>query len=200
MIKKIKVEHLKPGIFVHDFNSGWLHHPFLRNRIKIATDEDVETIVKYGIREVYIDTAKGLDVDDAPTQQEVATDLQTEIDKVPAPEQKKSPRPLREEIVRARRLISEAKQTTRRLMDDVKLGKQIDLQQVEKIVDQLTHSVLNNRDALISLLRIKQKDEYTYMHSLAVSALCISFAHHLGHITAKSRVSASVDCCTISAR
>jgi putative nucleotidyltransferase with HDIG domain len=181
MIKKVRVEKLKPGAFVHDFNSGWLHHPFLRNKIKIGSDEDVETILKYGIREVYIDTEKGLDVDDAPTQQEVSTEIQGEIDKVRAPRKKETRRPLREEIVRARRLIMEAKRTTHRLMDDVKLGKQLDFGQVENIVEQFTQSVLNNKDALISLVRIKEKDEYTYMHSLAVSALCISFAQHLGH-------------------
>jgi len=49
MIKKIKVEQLKPGIFVHDFNCGWLHHPFLRNRVKLNTDEDIERIVKHKI-------------------------------------------------------------------------------------------------------------------------------------------------------
>jgi putative nucleotidyltransferase with HDIG domain len=181
MIKKIRVEHLKPGIFVHDFNAGWLHHPFLRNKIKIASDEEVETILKYGIREVYIDTSKGLDIDDAPTQQQVAADIQTEIHKVAAPDKKEHRRPLREEIARAKRLITEAKNTTRHLMDDVKLGKQIDVQHVEEVVEKLTDSVLNNKDALTSLVRIKQKDEYTYMHSLAVSALCISFAEHLGH-------------------
>jgi putative nucleotidyltransferase with HDIG domain len=40
--------------------------------------------------------------------------------------------------------------------------------------------VLRNEHALISLARIKRKDEYTYLHSLAVSALCISFGVHLG--------------------
>ncbi len=180
MIKKIKVEHLRPGLFVHDFNSGWLHHPFLRNKIKIETDEDIDKILRYQIRELYIDTDKGLDIDDAPTQQEVAAEIQTGIDKVAMPVKTESRRPLRKEMARARRLITDAKKTTRRLMDDVKLGKQIDVAQVETIVDRLTESILNNKDALISLVRIKQKDEYTYMHSLAVSALCISFAQHLG--------------------
>jgi hypothetical protein len=71
MIKKIKVEQVKPGIFVHDFNCGWLHHPFLKNRIKIHNDQEVEKILSHGIREVYIDTDKGLDVDDAPTPHEI---------------------------------------------------------------------------------------------------------------------------------
>src|SRR5919108_272690 len=180
MIKKIKVEQLKPGVFVHDFNSGWLHHPFLKNQAKIKTDDEVQKIIKYRIHEVYIDTDKGLDIDDAPTQQQVVEEIQTEIDKLSAPAQGNSRLPLKQEIAQAKRFINEAKNTTRHLMDDVKLGKQIDTQQVENLVDRMTQSVLNSKDALISLARIKNKDEYTYMHSLAVSALCISFAEHLG--------------------
>ncbi len=187
MIKKIKVERLKPGLFVHDFNSGWLHHPFLRNQIKIESDEEIDKILKCQIREIYIDTDKGLDVDDAPTAQEVTAEIRSGLDKLSAPAKTESRRPLREEIVQARRLINEAKKTTRRLLDEVKIGKQIDVPQVENVVERLTESVLNNKDALISLVRIKQKDEYTYMHSLAVSVLCISFARHLGLDAAKTK-------------
>src|SRR4029077_2924400 len=106
MIKKIKVEHLKPGIFVHDFNCGWLHHPFLRNRVKITTDEEIEKILHHQIREVYIDTDKGLDVDDAPTKPEVDQKIQTEITKIEEPEMPDRARvALRVEIVKATILL-----------------------------------------------------------------------------------------------
>jgi len=180
MIKKIKVEQLKPGIFVHDFNCGWLHHPFLRNRVKITTDEEVEKILHHQIREVYIDTDKGLDVDDAPTKPEVDQEIQTEITKIDEPEMPDRARvALREEIVTAKKLLDEVKKNTQLLMDDVKLGKQLDMRQAETIVEKITESVLNNSAALTSLARIKSKDEYTYLHCIAVSALCISFGEHL---------------------
>src|SRR5215467_3438277 len=180
MIKKIKVEQLKPGIFVHDFNCGWLHHPFLRNRVKITTDEEIEKVMHHQIREVYIDTDKGLDVDDAPTKLEVDQEIQVEMTKINEPDvQDHALVPLGEEIVRAKQLLDEVKKSTQRLMDDVKLGKQLDMQQAGTIVDRLTESVLNNSAALTSLARIKNKDEYTYLHCIAVSALCISFGEHL---------------------
>ena len=31
MIKKIAVDQLQPGMYVHDLNCGWLDHPFLTN-------------------------------------------------------------------------------------------------------------------------------------------------------------------------
>jgi len=181
MIKKISVAQLKPGVFVHDFNCGWLHHPFLTNRVKIKTEADIAQILRYQIREVYIDTERGLDIEEAPTQAEVAEGLQIEINNLSAAAAPANPRRQRkDELAKAARLLGEAKRTTRQLMDNVKLGKQIDLRQVEDLVDKMTHSVLTSKDALISLARIKNKDEYTYQHSLAVSALCISFGTHLG--------------------
>lgn len=180
MIKKIRIDQVVAGVYVHDFNCGWLHHPFLVNRIKLNTDKDVEKILKYGIRELYIDTEKGLDIDAAPTKQEADSEIQTELDQLSMPiANSEQPSGLRDETARAKKLIEEAKRTTQRLMGEVKLGKQIEMHQVKKIVEQMTESVLNNKDALISLLRIKTADEYTYMHSLAVSALCISFARQL---------------------
>lgn len=180
MIKKIKVEQLKPGVFVHDFNCGWLHHPFLSDRTKLKNDRDIEKLVKYGIRELYIDTDKGLDIDDAPTKQEAAQEIQAELEQLSATPAGANERSLLEhETVRAEPLIREAKQVTQRLMHDVRLGKQMELGQVETTVEKMTESVLRNKDALVSLLRIKSADEYTYLHSMSVSALCISFAHGL---------------------
>jgi putative nucleotidyltransferase with HDIG domain len=181
MIKKVKVSQLKPGVFIHDFNCGWLHHPFLQNRVKIQTDQDIDRIRKYQLHEVYIDTERGLDIEDAPTQAEVAAELQTELEQLSASAGPTSPDGLHQDDLRqVQRLLREATHTTRRLLDDVKLGKQLDLPQVERLVDRLTEAVLTNEDALLSLARIKNADEYTYQHALAVSALCISFGTALG--------------------
>ncbi len=182
MIKKIKIEQLKPGVFVHDFNSGWLHHPFLHNQLTIRTEREIEKIIKYGIREVYIDTMNGIDVDDAPTKQEVDREIEAKLRLTAAsPSDGKYRVPLKKEIRRARALAAEATSIVHCLMDEAKLGKRIDMGEVERIVDRMTASVLNNKDALVSLLRIKDKDEYTYTHCVAVSALCISFSERLGY-------------------
>jgi len=180
MIKKIKVEQLKPGVFVHDFNCGWLHHPFLTDRTKLKTDKQIQKVVGYGIRDLYIDTDKGVDIDDAPTQREADHEIQSEFDQLNAPAMGPSDSSgFKAELIRAKQLIAEAKLTTQKLMQDVRLGKRMELNQVERTVDKMTDSILRNKDALVSLLRIKEVDEYTYVHSISVSALCISFAQGL---------------------
>lgn len=181
MIKKVKTEQLKPGMFVHDFNCGWLNHPFLRNRILLKCDAEIEKILEHQIKDVYIDTDQGLDADDAPTKQFVNEVIQTELHKLDTerPATRGSVR-LAEEINHAKGLLDESKRQTEILMDAVRLGMKLDLPQVEVVVDKMTESVLRNKHALVSLSRIKNKDEYTYLHSLSVAALCISFANHLG--------------------
>ncbi|MBI5098197.1 MAG: HD-GYP domain-containing protein [Nitrospirae bacterium] len=178
MIKKIKVDQLKPGIFIHDINCDWLDHPFISNKIKIKNERDIDKIVTHGINEVYIDTDKGMDVVDAPTKKDV--EIQGELDKLTDTKLKTGSRALlKEELVRAREIIKESKKAIYNIMEDVKLGKQIEIKQVENIVEKIADSIFQNKDALMSLGRIKQKDEYTYMHSLSVCALLISFAEQL---------------------
>ena len=76
MIKKIPVAQIRVGMYVSDVNAGWMDHPFLRNSLLLEDQEQVLKIRRAGIREVFIDTAKGLDVDDVPTAQEAARSLQ----------------------------------------------------------------------------------------------------------------------------
>ena len=169
-----------PGVFVHDFNCGWFQHPFLHNRVLLKGDADIEKILKHRIPEVYIDTDRGLDIEDAPARETVKDDIQAEMSKLDAQAQPSGGGvPLAQEIDTAKILLDESKQQTQALMDAVRMGMKLDLPQVEIVVERMTESVLRNKDALASLARIKSKDEYTYLHSLAVAALCISFGHRL---------------------
>ena len=78
-IKIIPAARLEPGMFIHDLNCGWMDHPFLSTRFKLASAQDARKIAETGIREVYIDTALGLDVADAPTDAEVKRAIEGEL-------------------------------------------------------------------------------------------------------------------------
>ncbi len=181
MIKKINTSQLKPGMFIHDMNCGWFDHPFLNSRIKVNTDKAIEKIIDHGVREVYIDTDKGMDVSDAPSKEEVSREIDAGINKIVEPQISRPKRvPLREEINKAKEVKKEAKKTVETLMNDVRLGKQIEVEKVDRVVEQMIESIFRNNDALTSLGRIKSVDEYTFMHSVSVGVLMISFGKHLG--------------------
>lgn len=79
MIKKIRIEQLQPGMFIHDLNCGWLDHPFLTNAFHVGDQATVEKIARHGVRELYIDTARGDDVPSAPTLGEVEAVLDQQM-------------------------------------------------------------------------------------------------------------------------
>ncbi len=62
MVKKVKSQDLKQGMYIHDLNAAWLNHPFMSSSLKLESEKMIEKIIKHGIKEVYIDTEKGIDI------------------------------------------------------------------------------------------------------------------------------------------
>jgi len=181
MIKKIGISQLKVGMYVHDLSCNWMEHPFVRNRLLISADNEIRKIIEAGIHELYIDTDKGLDVKDAPTAEQAQQALEREMidiaSRQPAPLQRVS---VTEELARARQVKNQAHQLVRTVMHDARLGKAIELDQVEPVVQNITESILRNPGALTGLLRIKNKDDYTFLHSVSVCTLLVAFCRSAG--------------------
>lgn len=179
MIKKIKIEQLRPGVFVHDFNCDWAGENIFISKTLIKTQEAVDIIRSWGIKEVYIDTDRGFDVESAraadAVQQETDKNLHNlAVKKEPVPSPAIS---LQEEIQTARRISNEAFDTIQQAMQAVQEGKQIDVESTFRLVDKMKRSISRNKDALLLLTRIRKKDEYTLAHSVSVSSLMLAFCH-----------------------
>ena len=180
MTKKISIEQLKPGMYVSDLGSDWMSHPFLRSAFAVKDEAMVKKIAESGIHEVYIDPSRGDDVPDAPTAEEVTEHLEHEMLRAavePVPERRI---PAGEEMARAKKIHGEANRIIHAIMQDVRLGQQVKLEQAEPVVMQMTESILRNGGALLSLTRVKNKDDYTFMHSVSVCALLVSFCRAMG--------------------
>ncbi|MDR2837409.1 MAG: HD-GYP domain-containing protein [Azonexus sp.] len=180
MIKQIQTDQLQPGMFVHDLNCGWLDHPFFANAFLVRDQKTVEKIASLGIRGLYIDTDKGADVEEARTAEEVSADLDRHLSEIAS----KGPEApvvtaLKEEAARARRLHGEAHKIVRNMMDDVRLGQQIEVDRMEPLVENVVDSIFRNQDALLPLARLKNHDDYTFQHSVSVCALLVAFGRGL---------------------
>lgn len=177
MIKKINVSDLCPNMYIHDLNCGWMEHTFLHNSFLVKNEHEIEKIIASGIRQVYIDTSRGKDVPEALSAEEVRLQLEATMQnlgqtlKRSAPKQVSMP----EELIKARRIFSEASSIVNTVLLDCRMGKQVELEKLEPIIATITGSIFRNPDAIVSLLRIKQADKYTFQHSVAVSTLLISF-------------------------
>ncbi|OIP17257.1 MAG: phosphodiesterase [Comamonadaceae bacterium CG_4_9_14_3_um_filter_60_33] len=175
MIKKISVAQLKPGMFVKDMDCGWMEHPFLTDSFTVRSDKDIEKMIANGIHELYIDSEKGLDVVDAPTSIEVEETITRKIIEVANKFKEVEAVSLHDELPNARRVRDEANQVIGELMMGVRQGKKVETERLDPVVNRMSESILRNKDALVSLCRIKEKDNYTFLHSVSVGALLMCF-------------------------
>lgn len=181
-IKRVRVDQLKPGMYIHDLNCGWLQHGFLRPKFPIKHLGQIQKMLDQGLGEVYIDTAQGTDVAGAPTREEIEQGLERQLKASAASGGALPPAPVsqREESAAAKRILGEAVGVVDGLLHDVRLGRQMDPDKARPLVKAMHASVLRNPGALISLSRIKAADTYTFQHSVSICALLVSFAQALG--------------------
>ncbi|GGY25207.1 HD-GYP domain-containing protein [Pseudoduganella sp. SL102] len=179
MLKKVESSQLKPGMYIHELSCDWMDHPFLRNRFLLANDAEIQRIHAAGIRIVIIDTARGLDAD-APTVEQAAAATEVEMQDIAARTVRPARVPLGEELERATRIRRQAADLVKNVMTDARLGKAIEVGPVRPVVQSITESILRNPGALTGLLRIKTKDDYTFLHSVSVCTLLVAFCHARG--------------------
>jgi putative nucleotidyltransferase with HDIG domain len=181
MKKKVSVQQLKQGMYIDDLDASWFEHNFLANQFEIKDEKTLKKLVKSGLKHVYIDTHRGIDVDDAPTQPEVQDALAVQTSEIAEEFTHLDKQiPVAAELNRAREIYTEAHGLMQNLMGDVRLGKQVSVEQIEPISEKMIESAFRNKDALISLSRIKNKDQYTFMHSVSVAGLMITFSRAIG--------------------
>ncbi|MBE0617744.1 MAG: DUF3391 domain-containing protein, partial [Proteobacteria bacterium] len=184
MIKKIRVEDLKAGMFIADFNTPWILHPFFPNRITVRSAKDIEQMLRCKMTEVYIDTARGTDSPSAVALDEAERELSERLSEdvlEAADEGPEAPRvPFEAEYRRARELYAEAKASVEQQFEDVAVGSRADGESAYHTVADLIASLFRNRDAMLSLARLKSFDEYTFHHSLNVAVLALNLGVQLG--------------------
>lgn len=180
MLKRITVEQLRLGMHVHEFCGSWMDHPFWRTAFLLDSDKDLLTIQTTGIKEVWIDTSRGLDVEGGHAEATVAAEVEAVLSQVGTPGKQAPYADIAQEAARAARICAKSKQAVTSMFHEARMGKALNADDALPIVEEITTSVSRNPGALISLARLKDKDDYTYMHSVAVCALMVSLARQLG--------------------
>ena len=185
MIKRISVRQLRLGMFLESLCGSWMEHPFWRSRFKLEDPADLARILQSPIQEVWIDTAKGLDVAQGGpsfTREQVDTviDAQlSEISQLAELECEQRPIAFEEEVKRAARICHQSRQAITAMFREVRMGREINQDKARYVVAEVSDSIIRNPSAMISIARLKNSDDYTYMHSVAVCALMIVLARQL---------------------
>ena len=80
VLKKVAVNQLTVGVFVHGFDESWLKHPFWRNKFLIKDQAMLREVQQSGIPQCWIDVSKGQDVPaDQPRETAVSVPQSTTI-------------------------------------------------------------------------------------------------------------------------
>jgi putative nucleotidyltransferase with HDIG domain len=188
VIKEIDVGQVRLGMFVHEFGGAWIDHPFWRAHFTLDSQEDFGKIRNCGLRTLWIDTSKGLDVETAapppPLVLPVETTPNAGVPVAPASAPVSATTAggavSKAELEAAAKVCRQALPQIATLFGDVRMGKAIDPKLCDGLVDAIADSATRNPSALISVVRLKRRDEYTFMHSMAVCALMISLGRQLG--------------------
>jgi len=167
-------------MYIHEICGSWYDHPFWRHAFMLSTPKDLSDLLSTGIKEVWIDTVKGLDVEGGKTEETVAAEVDDTLARVDTGSEIAHHIDIAQEAVRAVKICAQSKQAVASMFHEARMGKALNASDALPIVEEITSSVIRNPGALISLARLKDKDNYTYMHSVAVCALMVSLARLLG--------------------
>jgi putative nucleotidyltransferase with HDIG domain len=154
---KIHVYELRIGMRVHKLDIPWEESPFKLPGLDIKNQEDIK-LVQSVCDYVHIDPKwqKGV-------QEAVPIKLAEASGK----------KRFSTSFVKAANAYKGTKSLIKNIMDDIRLGNQLNLQEVKKSVSECVDRILDNSDAILLLTQLKDMDEYTSQHSLNVSIMSI---------------------------
>lgn len=164
MIKLITVDELRPGMFVHKLEVWWIKDKRIRNQMLITDKRQIAWIRNEGILEVWIDVDKSVQAPQKP----------------PEPKKEIPQTPFFHEIDQAQAIFTEGKPQVLAMFNEARLGQSLDLNYTLNLVDEIAGSLTREPTALLSMARLKNHDDYTYLHSMAVCGLMISLGKKLG--------------------
>ena len=171
-------------MFVQSFEGSWLNHPFRKTKFLVEDQALVATIREAGVKHLWIDESKSRVIGGASTEKPPTA---------PAPLFAAPPRPaaspklaleqrveLEVEVHKAAQLVNRMRGEVTTLFTEVRMGKAMEVDQVLPFVEEVSASVQRNSVALVSLARLKTKDDYTFMHSVSVCALMVALSRQIG--------------------
>ncbi|SEP75074.1 HD-GYP domain-containing protein [Nitrosomonas ureae] len=178
MIKKVQANEVRLGMYIHQIRGNWMEHPFWRKSFKLIQQKDLDKLVSCNLEEIWIDTSKGLDVVKAI---QVKNPGGVDSDILPQSIKKPIARVSVEEELHVAKIIqNKAKEAVAAMFDDVRMGKALEIEEAKSLVNEINQSMERNPNALLTLIRLKNVNEYTYMHSVAVCVLMVALGRHLG--------------------
>lgn len=157
MLKHIKPEHVRLGMFIESVDGDWNGQRFWKSRFLLDCPKDVEALGSSDAADIVINTDEGADV-------------------VFSPPRRNSGARRAAQLARALQTIEHSKPLIKMMFEDARMGKSVLVGNATHVVDEIAACMKDSARALVAVSRLKTKDEHTFLHSVAVTALMV----HLG--------------------
>lgn len=186
MLRNIKPSEVQVGMFIHGFVGSWFDHPFWRKKFLLADAGDVEKIRLSKVDAVIIDVKRGAApaaslafAPALPSATPLARQGNPVTSRYTPPTGAPTRTSYRQEMRRATKIVEKSKKKVGAMFEAARLGQAVKIREILPLIDDIRESVERNSKALTSLVRLKTKDEYTFMHSVAVCTLMINLARQM---------------------
>ncbi|WP_299107929.1 HD-GYP domain-containing protein [uncultured Bradyrhizobium sp.] len=181
---KVPTSAVEIGMFVDSMEGSWWLNPFWKSSFLIASQKDLKRLTSSNIAWVVIDDSRGVGFKKAPRTvaaipPEPRRARMPTVHVPPPPTPTPSARRPDFETQRVAAIIDRSKREVIRLFTDARMGKALERRAMTAVVDDICDSVGDDPTAVLKVTRLKKKNEYTYLHCVAVSALMIALGRHL---------------------
>lgn len=191
--RSIKPADVEIGMFVEAFEGSWFDHPFWKANFVVETEEQLLRIRSASVAGLRIDESRSRTMSTSPAPHLIAS-AQSQAP-LAVPTRRRDTKPVtrhphrkaarekpayRAECRRAKKLIGKTQGAVTDMFEQARLGRAIEAKQMVPLAQAVGRSIERDAKALINLVRLKEKDAYTYLHSVSVCALMMNFARHLG--------------------
>lgn len=175
MKRKLEISDLKLGMYVSELDRPWIDTPFLFQGFRITNQDELDMLAEVcdfalvDVEKSKVPVTKG---------KVIATEPTHEIN--PQSQAKPYTRSFEDEYNFAKTVFLDTQKRVNKLFNDTRLGKNILMTDVSKMVYPLADSIFRNPDTLTLLSNIQEVDENLEAHSINTCILSLTFARHLG--------------------
>lgn len=179
MKHRLSVDRLQPGIFISISELGWLDHPFLLNRFRLADEEQIKVLRSLGLKEVEWDPARSTT---QPLPEATGPEAEEEIDfsstvltsMLDAKRERSARvRQQREGLARSERLFEQEATGVGEILRDLGARPAESYGRAKSAVGRLVGSLLDAESVAVHLVNMKVKEPGLAHHAMNVVVLSL---------------------------
>ncbi|MBS7456502.1 HD-GYP domain-containing protein [Coralloluteibacterium stylophorae] len=181
--RRVELGDLAIGMYVCRLDRDWTDTPYPLQGFLLNSQEDIRELRRH-CAYVYVDAERsGMEPLKPPPvarPRRVVDTRPRDYDELKGRVRYADTASVEEEAPRARQAYDAAATATARIIDDVRSGQALSLDDVDDAVEPVMRSILRSADAFMWIESLRQRSSYAYSHAINCSALAAMYGRHMG--------------------